>query len=539
MAQQNFPDNILYEMDNLEILRGMNSETIDLIATDPPYNTKRNRSGTAGFYVDNWKWGDTQTLPDQWKWNEVHPIWLEEIRDTHPALYEVIEAAQHSHSDDIAAFLCFLSVRLIEMHRILKPTGSLYLQCDNTANAYIRLCLDAVFGAQNFRNEIIWKRTNAVKKSSSGYSLQHDVLFYYVKSDKAVFNGATKTPEAKAYKPFTHDDNDGRGPYQTVALSNKTNNGGYANGQVSEWRGVTARWIHSLETRERWWSEGLIHKTPTGYRRKDYLSDLLARGVAVSSLWTDEDVPPMVGGNKEYVSSPDQKPLALYERIIKASSNEGDIVLDPFAGCATTPVAAKNLNRRFVGIDRRQDFIYHVYSRMVGADVSKDKAEYAPGSDERQWWMEQALASGVKYSKEAPVRTDDVIDMPDLPKVYSVKPASMTRKQMMGILTEKYGVVCWGCGFEPPSVDYLDLDHVSPISEGGSNELHNRAVLCSPCNRSKSNTKTLTALRRENSKAGKWYGSAPVDKRIDLRAAREWAAQYLRDLAGNSDRVFI
>ena len=130
MALQNFPDYTVYELDNLDVLRGMNSETVDLIATDPPFNTRRNRSGTAGFYVDNWKWGDAGTIPDQWAWNEVHPIWLEEIRDDNRALFEVIEAAEHCHGNDIAAFLCFLSVRLLEMHRILKPTGSLYLHCD-------------------------------------------------------------------------------------------------------------------------------------------------------------------------------------------------------------------------------------------------------------------------------------------------------------------------------------------------------------------------------------------------------------------------
>ena len=118
--------NTLYEMDNLEVLRGINSNSIDLIATDPPFNTKRNRSGTAGFYVDKWKYGDTDKLPDQWKWNEVHPKWLETIQDGHPVLYQVIEATKVARDEDTAAFLCFLSVRLLEMHRILKDTGSIF-----------------------------------------------------------------------------------------------------------------------------------------------------------------------------------------------------------------------------------------------------------------------------------------------------------------------------------------------------------------------------------------------------------------------------
>ena len=168
MALQNFPDNTIYELDNLDVLRGMNSETVDLIATDPPFNTKRNRAGSAGFYVDNWKWGDTGKLPDQWAWNEVHPVWLDEIRDDNRALFEVIEAAGHCHGDNIAAFLCFLSVRLLEMHRILKPTGSLYLHCDHIANAYIRMALDAIFGAKNFRNEIVWCYTGPSNTKSTG-----------------------------------------------------------------------------------------------------------------------------------------------------------------------------------------------------------------------------------------------------------------------------------------------------------------------------------------------------------------------------------
>ena len=108
---------------------------MDLIATDPPFNTRRNRSGATGFYVDNWKWGDTGKRPDQWAWNEVHPAWLDEIKDENRALYEIIEATGHCHGQDIAAFLCFLSVRLLEMHRILKSTGSIYLHCDHRANA--------------------------------------------------------------------------------------------------------------------------------------------------------------------------------------------------------------------------------------------------------------------------------------------------------------------------------------------------------------------------------------------------------------------
>ncbi len=185
---QNFPDNTLYELDNLPVLRGMNSETIDLIPTDPPFNTKRNRPGTAGFYVDNWKWGDTGILPDQWKWNEVHPRWLEEIKDDNAALFQVIEAARLSHGEDIAAFLCFLSVRLLECRRILKPTGSIYLHCDHSANSYIRMAMDAIFGKNNFRNEIVWHYYNVASVSRKYFGRKHDTILFYSESRTAPFN---------------------------------------------------------------------------------------------------------------------------------------------------------------------------------------------------------------------------------------------------------------------------------------------------------------------------------------------------------------
>ena len=232
MALQNFPANVLYELDNLDVLRGMNSETVDLIATDPPFNTKRNRSGSAGFYVDNWKWGDTDKLPDQWAWNEVHPIWLDEIRDDNPALFEVIEAAEHCHGQDIAAFLCFLSVRLLEMHRILKSTGSIYLHCDHTANAYIRMALDAIFEAKNFRNEIVWCYSGGgIPKND--FPRKHDTIFRYSKTDKYCFNPeGARVPYDSNYKATVFTGPDSRAPGKTY--------GPNQNGKIVEdwWRNI-------------------------------------------------------------------------------------------------------------------------------------------------------------------------------------------------------------------------------------------------------------------------------------------------------------
>ena len=240
MTNQNFPDNALYEMDNLPVLRDMNSETVDLIATDPPFNIKRNRSGTAGFYVDNWKWGDTGILPDQWKWNEVHPKWLEEIKDNHTALYHAIDTAKHCQGEDTAAFLCFLSVRLIEMHRILKPTGSLYLHCDPTASHYIKMCLDAIFGRKNFKNEIVWRRSIA-HNDPKKYGNNSDRLLYYSGGGKTTWNSSMiavpKTPEEI---DRTYPLQDERGRYRTGDLTGPSH--GYSGGESSQpWSGYDVR----------------------------------------------------------------------------------------------------------------------------------------------------------------------------------------------------------------------------------------------------------------------------------------------------------
>ena len=476
MAEQNFPDNILYELDNLDVLRGMNSETVDLIATDPPFNTKRNRSGTAGFYVDNWKWGDTGTLPDQWAWNEVHPVWLEQIQDDNPALHTVIEAARVSHGDDIAAFLCFLSVRLLEMHRILKPTGSIYLHCDHAANAYIRMAMDAIFGHNNFRNEIVWCYTGP-GNFKRWFPRKHDTIFFYAKSDTSPFN-----PDAV------------RVPYKQLNIQHQKPSDTGIGGSLTPQNVVDYRLKGKIP--EDYWLEDRDGMTP------------------VSRL------------HGERTGSPDQKPLALYERIVLASSNEGDLVLDPFAGCATTIMAARKHNRRWVGIDRRKDARYHVVCRMAGVKA-KDAEEIRKRSDLAEWLDGQLGKYDAHYSADAPTRTDTgEVAAPVLHPVFPFHASErsvLRHDQMRALLVERFGLQCWGCGFTPPSLRYLHLDHISPKTDGGGDHLDNRALLCQVCNLDKSNTMTLTELRRNKTKEGMLKGPHP----IDLAPARSWARQHL------------
>ena len=473
-TKQNFPDNTLYELDNLAVLRGMNSETVDLIATDPPFNTKRNRAATAGFYVDNWKWGDTGKLPDQWAWNEVHPKWLEEVRDENEALYEVIETARSCHSDDLGAFLCFLGVRLLEMHRVLKPTGSLYLHIDHTAHAYVKLVLDAIFGHRHFRNEIVW--CYGPSNTKRWFPRKHDIILFYAKSEATTFNrDAVRIP----------------------------------------YRRVTGTGYNSLARGDRTDAEVAVLE-------KEYRQ----RGKVPEDWWTD-----IAGGGHiskhERTGSPDQKPLALYERIILASSNPGELVLDPFAGCATTIIAARKHDRRWIGIDRRTDARYHVVCRM--AEITPDAREKLRQRADLSAWLDSRLARyDAHYATAAPERTDDGATAPVLPQVYSPRrPATMRRDEMVAALAKQWGRACWGCGFEPPDIRYLELDHIAPASEGGSNELENRALLCGPCNREKSNSSTFTGLRRANKRDGRWYGRHQQHEPINLVQAKQWAEHYL------------
>ena len=524
--QQNFPDNTLYELDNLDVLQGMNLETVDLIATDPPFNTKRNRSSTAGFYVDNWKWGDTGLLPDQWAWNEVHPKWLEDIQDRHVALYGVIQAARESHSDDLAAYLCFMAVRLLELHRVLKPTGSLYLHCDPTANAYLRLVLDAIFGSRQFRNEIIWKRTARGYKGSQfaprNYNSNSDSILFYGKTADACFNmQPVLEPYDLDYVTRAFKLEDERGKYYLDVAHNRPSASprpnlcyeyrGYFPPHPSGWKLGKARMEETDEAGD------LVEQRGQLYRKIRPKA-----GRIRNNLW--DDIPEAKG--TERTGSPDQKPLKLYERMILASSNPGDLVLDPFAGCATTIIAAQQHDRRWVGIDRRTDARYHVVCRLAGITAeARKELEQRP---DLAAWLDQRMAQyEAYYYTEPPQRTDTGETAPGLAHVYPVsRPATMRRQEMLNILTKQYGLACWGCGFEPPTIDFLQLDHILPASEGGEHDLENRALLCGPCNQRKSNTMTLTALRRENRRDRRWYGAHQSDQTVDIAQARAWAIHY-------------
>ena len=506
---------MLFHGDNLRFLRGMNSGTIDLIATDPPFNKGRDFHATPDSLADGGK------FQDRWSWaKDVEQAWMDEIEDSAPGVAWAIEAARETYGEDMAAFLCFLGVRLMEMHRILTPTGSIYLHCDDTAGAYLKQIMDAIFGRDNFRNEITWKRTSS-RSDAQRFGRVSDRILYYVKGSEPTWNGAW-TPLDQDYLDKFYRNEDSRwGRWQSDQL---TAIGLTAGDSGSPWRGrdpsdVGRHWaVPSAmppEAREMLpadWEDlptrkkldvlddiGLIYWPKRGGmpRFKRFLST--SKGRAALDIITD--INPISAHAKERVGYPTQKPLALYERLIAASSNEGDWVMDPFCGCATTPIAAERLGRRWVGMDLWDGAIKQVQDRLTkeGGGLALD----APMDQPRM----AGIAESVRYETEPPERTDggevaapylQVTERYDIPADGSPR----TRAGMLDHLIAQYGLRCQGCDREFDDPRYLQLDHNTPHRDGGINHISNRVLLCGPCNRLKGAAYTLTGLRRENAKRG-------------------------------------
>ena len=426
MAAPNWENRTVFHGDNLTILRGMNSESVDLIATDPPFNKGRDFHATPDSLAQG------ASFQDRWSWREdVDESWVDQITDDFPNVMHVINSARSSYGDDMGAFLCFMAVRLLEMRRVLKSTGTIYLHCDPTAGHYLKALMDAIFGRQRFINEIIWWY-NSGGGSKKNFGRKHDLLLMYSKGSHYTFNV-----------------DDVRVPYSAVIAKS----------------------------------------------RKELFNDA---GKVRPDVW-DISRPP--NHSKEWFGYPTQKPLAVYDVIIKASSNVGDVVLDPFCGCATTLVAAERLDRQWVGID--------IWPQAFEAVVKRLEDEHL--RDEKGEGEYTLFDKGIfRVEEGAPTRTDDgATAAPALPVKAVVKEPpgpKMTRAEMYDYLVSHAGLKCQGCDRTFDDKRYLELDHNTPRSDGGINHVSNRVLLCGPCNRAKSNKYTLSGLRQLNAKNG-WMAS--------------------------------
>ena len=507
MSRLNFHNRTLYHGDNLAFLRGMNSETIHLIATDPPFNKNQDFHATPNSLAAGAR------FKDRWRWDDdVHETWTDSIKDDWASVWQVIEVARAAYGDDMAAFLCWLGVRLMEMRRVLRPDGSLYLHTDDTAFAYLKLLLDAIFGAENMRGQIVWRRYGS-HNDAKKYGRVYDMLLFYAKDGVGVWNGAW-APLDKDYVRRAYRHRDQRGRFATAPLHTGGLKGG---GYEYEFRGHHRTWRYPEDRMRQLEAEGRIHQSETGGgppRRKVYLSE--SKGRQASNVWSD--IKSLAGSHKERTGYPTQKPLALYERIIEASSNAGDFVLDPFCGCATTPIAAERLKRQWVGID-----IWDGAFDMVKQRFTRDTILRA--DDQHHVALPQ-----IHYSAEPPRRSDaNELAAPSL-KLRTKRAREdwqkLTHRQMKHFLEHAQrsngNVICAGCGRELER-EFMELDHITPRADGGENYIHNRILLCRPCNGRKGRYLTLSGLIRENKKIGwmKDEGLAQISREY-AREKADW-----------------
>ena len=394
--------------DNLEVMRGMNSDLVDLIYLDPPFNKKKQFTAAIGSSAEG------ASFHDYFHCDDIGDEWLGLIADEYPGIFDYIQGVGGIGHRSNQYYLCYMAIRLIEMHRILKDSGSLYLHCDSTMSHYLKLLLDCIFGEQNFRNEIVWCY-GAGHPPKKDFARKHDIIYRYSKTEERTFNvdnAALRIPfnDTSVKMHFSHVDSDGRA-YRKYASGKRA--------YKDEGKVVPDYWIDI---------DGQKARSP------------------ISS---------------EYIGFPTQKPLALLERIIHASSNEGDLVMDPFCGSATTCVAAEKLGRRWIGIDISEKAYQLVESRLqhevYNAGLSATAAAGRP---------EVILRTDLPTRSDLCARTD--------------LPTAPARNAVKHLLFGTQKGRCAGCN---GSFEYrqLHVDYILPRSKGAGNNLENLELLCIHC----------------------------------------------------------
>ncbi|MEM9424271.1 MAG: DNA methyltransferase, partial [Spirochaetota bacterium] len=383
--------NTLYTHDNLFILHGLNSNFVDLIYLDPPFNSKRMYSAPIGSKSAG------ASFKDIWTWSDIDAAYLDKLLNSYPALPDFITSIEYSHSKGMKAYITYMVQRLIEMKRILKDSGSIYLHCNPTAGHYLKTVMDMIFGKNNFRNEIIWCYT-APSAPKRDFPKKHDIILRYSKSNDYLF----------------YPENIG------IAYSKETI------ARTARGAGEYGLYLTSREAKEK-------HKN----RLNDY-------GKVPEDYWID--IPRLQGNSRERTGYPTQKPLALLERIIKASSEEGDLVLDPFCGCATTCVAAQRLGRSWIGID-----------------IEEKAAEVLLG----------------RLQQTRDIRGDDFIRRSDIPRRTDIQEQPLTQNVKKKLFQDQRGR-CNACD-TPMKITDFETDYIIPKPKGGGDYYENYQLLCGNC----------------------------------------------------------
>ena len=574
----------LFIADNIDLLRRLDNETIDLICIDPPFAKNQTFIGNLRPPLSDEErqqeldtltaWGiynqfdadragidwpdatDTSRFRDIWRWeNDVHEEWTTRIEGEYPALANVIEAARTGHGEAMAAYLTYMAIRLIEIHRILKQTGSLYLHCDDTANAYLRFVMDAVFGEANFLNSVTWRRTYA-HNDPRRYGRISDTILIYTKSSEYTWNVQhADYPEEYIDNYYRYEDE--RGKFQPITLTGPGVSRGESGGR---WRGysptdsgrtwsIPQRIVNrlagedaaSLSITERldlldehgyiYWPQG--GSVP---RVKQYLDEM--PGTPLQDSWND--IRPLGSRARERTGYPTQKPVALAERIVLASSNPGDVVLDCFAGCAYVPVAAERNGRQWIACDispraltvlRRQ---FAKFNYAVDGEQQTDQPLLVVEAD----ITTQGPSDLPERTDEDPEERADIRELP--PRRFKVPASIIPHDEMLERLLELSGYMAWCCGYANRMPDgaiirttrNFQLDHIDPKSKDGSNDIHNRAPMCPTHNNRKNNRRVhLADYRQEIADAGEMMVST-TGELINLAEAHHEAIQiYARAYA--------
>ena len=506
----------IFISDNLPFLQSLDTESVDLVVIDPPFGKRQTFTGTlkpplselerererarmdewgvydvAGAYELGIEYpdqsGNTALFKDLWRFERVLSAdWWERIQDT--PVWWLIESTRRTHGDDTAAYIAFMAQRMTEIRRILRPTGSVYLHCDHSANAYLRQMMDAVFGKDNFRNEVVWAYTGP-SNTKRWFPRKHDVILFYAKSGKAVFN-----PDAVRV-PYTRITGTG---HNSLSRGNRT--------------------------------DAEVKKLEAEYEK---------RGKVLEDWWTD--IPS--GGHipkSEITGYPTQKPQALARRIIEASSNPGDIVLDCFAGCAYVPVAAEETGRRWIACDmspRSFTVVRRQFARKpeLGMTVEGEEGEY----DDSNPRFEGKGVLRVRGPNRLPKRSAGDADAESprprvsLPEIKFRQKPLESGAEIWQAFVDEWGTDCWYCGrTQDADRRYLQLDHVEPNRGDGTNDdCWNRALSCIACNSDKSDRLTPSETMDKALAAGRIQTKA---RRDEISAAfvvrREWARERYESL---------
>ncbi len=546
--------------DNLPFLRALDTESVDLVVIDPPFGKQQTFSGTLKppladaeleqeyDLLSQWgiqneddayeqglefpdQTGTTASFQDIWnfRWQVTRDEWDALGAVCRPAQM-LVETTRFTHSDDIAGYIAFMAMRMIEIHRVLKPTGSVYLHCDHEANGYLRQMMDAVFGQRNFKCEIVWRRQNSNNSVKTTYGNITDTILFYVKSKAATWNQPYYTERSEVEKGRYRKDKDGR-LYKTNDLTapKPTPN------RIFAWRGAIPKngWRYSKEKLEELYSEGRILFKRDGKPRLDghiqYLDEMPSGG-KVQNLW--DDIPRVPNTAAERTGYPTQKPQALARRIIEASTLPGDIVVDCFAGCAYVPVAAELTGRRWIACDmspRAWTVVRRQFHKQPDLRIETEGAyPEADGGVQPDLGPERIIRVRGPHDLPEPSAgaAQPTLGIRDLPEIQFRQRPLETRAEIWAAFIAEWGTACWYCGQQKAADPReLPLDHVEPNRKDGSNDdCWNRALSCSPCNSDKSNRMTPEETIHKAREAGRIATDRLMQEQIVACATRlEWA----------------